>query len=154
MTNLIDNICKIRDLLTEKDYKKITSGIGLFRKTYLDVNRNIERFIKDDNHYLDFNSYDLLEMSMECKELLGELNNQINVNKMVKEITKGESITNESVREFTLKYADIYVMVAHLTEFHNVISYSASLLRVLKMQYEQGELDYVVINAIKNALRG
>ena len=93
-------------------------------------------------------------MSAECKDFLSKLNNQISVTKMVKEITNLDKINDESVKDFTYKYADIFTMVAHLTEFHNVISYSASLLKVLEMQYSQGNLDFVVIDAIKKALRG
>ena len=154
MTNTLDNICKIRDLITIGDYKKILSGLGLFRSTYSLINRNIERFIKNDNYQLDFTSDDLLEMSIECKSFLSKLNNQANANKMVNEITSLERIDNASVHAFTYKYADIFTMVAHLTEFHNIISYSASLLKVLEIQYQQQELDFVVIDAIKKALKG
>ena len=154
MTKTLDNICKIRDLITVGDYKKILSGLGLFRSTYSLINRNIERFIKNDGHNLDFTSDDLLEMSREVKVFLSNLNHQINATKMVNEIMSLDSITDASVNDFTCKYADIFTMVAHLTEFHNIISYSASLLKVLEVQYEQGNLDFVVIDAIKKALRG
>ena len=152
MSNTLDNICKIRDLITIGDYKKILSGLGLFRSTYSLVNRNIERFIKNDGHNLDFTSDDLLEMSREVKVFLSNLNHQINANKMINEITSLEQINDQTVHDFTYKYADIFTMVAHLTEFHNIISYSASLLKVLEIQYTQGELDFVVIDAIKKAL--
>ena len=154
MGNTMDNICKIRDLITVGDYKKILSGLGLFRSTYNLVNRNIERFIKNDGYVLDFTSDDLLEMSMEVKTFLAGLNNQINANKMVKELTGLDRIDDASVHAFTYKYADIFTMIAHLTEFHNVISYSASLLKILEIQYSQQELDYVIIDTIKKALRG
>lgn len=154
MSNTTDNICKIRDLITIGEYNKILSALGIFKRTYSDINMNIERFIKSDNYTLDFASDDLLEMSMEVKTFLSSLNNQINANKMVKEITNLDSITDKTVKEFTYKYADIFTMVAHLTEFNNVISYSASLLKILEIQYSQGELDFVVIDAIKKALRG
>ena len=154
MTKTLDNICKIRDLITVGDYKKILSGLGLFKLTYSLVNRNIERFIKNDNYQLDFTSDDLLEMAAECKVFLSNLNHQINAKKMVDNILKLDSITDITVRNFTCKYADIFTMVAHLTEFHNIIAYSASLLKVLEMQYSQGELDFVVIDAIKKALKG
>lgn len=154
MSKTIDNICKIRDLITVGDYKKILSGLGLFRSTYSLINRNIERFIKNDGHNLDFTSDDLLEMSMEIKTFLSGLNNQINANKMVNEITSLEQINDKTVKIFTCKYADIFSMVAHLTEFHNIISYSASLLKVLEIQYEQQDINYVIIDVIKKALKG
>lgn len=154
MSKTIDNICKIRDLITVGNYKRILSGLGLFKSTYSLINRNIERFIKNDNHTLDFTSDDLLEMSREVKVFLSNLNHQINANKMVKEITSLDIINDISIKDFTYKYADIFTMVAHLTEFHNIISYSASLLKVLEIQYQQQELDFVVIEAIKKALRG
>ena len=73
MSNTTDNICKIRDLINVGDYKKILSGLGLFKSTYSLVNRNIERFIKNDGYTLDFTSDDLLEMSAECKVFLSKL---------------------------------------------------------------------------------
>lgn len=152
MSNTLDNICKIRDLITVGDYKKILAGLGLFKSTYSLVNRNIERFIKNDGHSLDFTSDDLLEMSMEVKTFLATLNNQINANKMVKEITSLDRIDDMSVHAFTYKYADIFTMIAHLTEFHNVISYSASLLKILEWQYEQQDINFVIIDVIKKAL--
>ena len=152
MTKLLDNICKIRDLVTNGDYKKILSCLGIFQSTYSDINRNIERFIRNDGHNLDFTSDDLLEMSMEVKVFLDNLNKQVNASRMVKEITSLERIDDSTIHDFTYRYADIFTMIAHLTEFHNIISYSASLLKVLEIQYSQGELDYVVIDVIKKAL--
>lgn len=154
MSNVTDNICKIRDLIIVGEHKKILSGLGLFRSTYSLVNRNIERFIKNDGYKLDFTSDDLLEMSMECKTFLSNLNNQISATKMVKEITSLTEINDVNVKDFTCKYADIFTMVAHLTEFHNIVSYSASLLKILEWQYEQQDINFVIIDVIKKALRG
>ena len=153
MTKTLDDICKIRDLLVAKDYKKMISGLGLFRATYSSVNRNIERFIRDDRHTLDFKAQDLIDTAMECKEVLAILNNKVNANKMIKEILKPVKITNETVKQFTYDYSDTFTLIAHLTEFHNVIAYSGSLLHVLELQYQTGELDYVVIDIIKSALK-
>ena len=153
MTKTLDDICKIRDLLVAKDYKKMISGLAIFRRTYSSVNRNIERFIKDDRHQLDFTAQDLIDSAMDCKEVLAILNNKVNANKMIKEILKPKKITDSTVKDFTYDYADTFTLIAHLTEFHNVIAYSGSLLHVLELQYQAGELDYVVIDIIKSAFK-
>ena len=154
MATAIDNICKIRDLFEEGSYSKILSALGIFRSTYSLVNRNIERFIKDDNHQIDFSANDLIEVAIECKSFLSRLNQRVNPVKMVGEIMKPDEITNETVRAFTFEYTDIFSMIGYLTEFHNIMSYTASLLKVLELQYEQGELGNALTMAIKQSLKG
>lgn len=153
MTRLIDNISNLRDIFINNDTKKLLFKINLLKSTYEQVNRNIERFIKDDTHGLDFTSQDLIDMSQECQVVLNSLQQKINVNKMLKELMNLDKIDNKSMLKFTNDYADIFRLVAHLREFHNVICYSGCFLSALELQYQQGELDFQVIETIKRFLR-
>ena len=153
MARLIDNISSLRDIFISNDIKALLFKINLLKSTYEQVNRNIERFIKDDRFELDFTSQDLIDMSQECQVILNSLQQKINANKMLKELMNFEKINDKSMLEFTNNYADIFTLVAHLREFHSVICYSGCLLSALELQYQQGELDFQVIDAIKKFLR-
>ena len=63
VTNLIEQIGKCRDLIKEGNYKKIIANINLFTKVYIDINRNINKYINDPKYELDFTYYDIMELS-------------------------------------------------------------------------------------------
>ena len=153
MTKLSEKLVKARTILTNNNINELKSNIQIFMPLYDEIKRNISRFTKDENHYLSFCADDITELAYLCKLVLNSFNQKINVNKMIKEIMKPDKIDNNFMQKFTQNYADIFYIVARLTEFHSVCCYLASLLYVLEIQYQQGELEYVIIDVIKEFLK-
>ena len=59
MSNLLDNICKLRDILEYKDYKKLPYIRNLSKAIFDGIHLNIKRKATDYKYELDFTSQDL-----------------------------------------------------------------------------------------------
>lgn len=154
MTRLGDMLCKVRGMVEKPNQAEIKANIHLFAQLYDEIKRNVTRFTRDDKHELVFNSADIIAIATDTKIVLNNIHAQINVNKMVKETLNhdGEKIDDDFMEKFTARYADIFYVAARLTEFHSVMCYLGTLLNLLEMQYEQGELDFVLMDTIKKYL--
>ena len=140
MSNLTDKLVKVRTLLDSGDVAEILKGIGLFQPLYDECKRNVNRFCKDDNHKLTFCSGDLQDIAESCKIVLGNLNQRVNVSKMLREVDKLEVINDKNMGIFTKDYCDVFYLIARLNEFHNIMCYLTVLLHLLEVAYEAGEL--------------
>ena len=61
MSNLLDNICKLRDILENKDYKKLGYIRQLSQAIFDGIHINIKRKATDYKYELDFTAQDLRE---------------------------------------------------------------------------------------------
>ena len=154
MTRLGDMLCEVRSIVEDNNQDRLKKRIQIFTQLYEEIKRNITRFTRDDKHELCFNSHDIIAIATDTKIILNNLHAQINVNKMVKETLNhpDEKVDDGFMEKFTTKYADIFYVAARLTEFHSVMCYLGTLLNLLEMQYEQGELDFVLMDTIKKYL--
>ena len=130
MSNLTDKLIKVRTLLDNGDVNEILKGIGLFQPLYDECKRNVNRFCKDDNHKLTFCSGDLQDLAESCKIVLGNLNQRVNVGKMLKEVDRLEVVNDQTMGEFTKDYCDISYLIARLTEFHLILYFYQNILYV------------------------
>ena len=69
MSNQIDNICKCRDILTNRP-EKLRGYIGVFNRTVDELHRQLLKKAKDYSRELDFTSQDLIEFSQDIDFVL------------------------------------------------------------------------------------
>ena len=70
VTNLLERICKARDILESKDLTKIKQSIYFFETLKNDVIRQCRKYIQYEDHELDFTHQDLKELSEEMFDII------------------------------------------------------------------------------------
>lgn len=63
VTNLLENVGKVRDILATGDMKKLKWNKYFIEKTKDDLIRHVVKFISDENHVCDFTSQDIRAIS-------------------------------------------------------------------------------------------
>lgn len=85
MSNIIDNICKLRDLLVQKQYKKLVFNHKLINSIYDEIDRNTLRKANDYKYELEFTSQDLRELAKDIRDTFKRWENVLNPEKNIKE---------------------------------------------------------------------
>ena len=98
---LINDIGKCRDALATKDFKEVLKRIHLFSQVCDRAKVEVDRFVKKDNYELEFNHYDLQELSDEIFAFIKNYQNKFLFEKYHKELTKIHKIDNDTLRAFT-----------------------------------------------------
>lgn len=116
MSNIIDNICKLRDLLVSKDYRKIVFNHRLIDSIYKEINLNTIRKSKDYSYELDFTSQDLRELAKDIRDTFkrweNELSPEKNIKKYIDKVQDGKldiQPMNDKICEY-LEYRALNIM--------------------------------------------
>lgn len=133
MSNLLDNICKIRDILEYKRDDELKKAFPLFRSVFNELHRQIKKRTEDAKHETDFMSQDLREMSASIRATLNRWNTQMNPEKNIKALKKTivdgkldlEEFAEEKIKyiQYRRKYTQMLVELLNLCEFHSVFLY-------------------------------
>ena len=70
VTNLLERICKARDILESKDLKQIKQSLYYFETLKNDVIRQCRKYIQYEDHELDFTHEDLKCISDEMFDVI------------------------------------------------------------------------------------
>ena len=132
VTNLIEQIGKCRDLIEEGDFKKILFNIYIFEKVYLEVKRNIDRYVKNPSYNLDFNHHDLSELSNEIAKYIEQFPSKFSSDLFLKSILDKnyEKIDNKILAKHTQEIMDLFSVDAKLRECQKVLAYYSFVLRL------------------------
>lgn len=149
---VIQEICKARNVLETKDFKKVLARINLFKDICDRAKVEVDRYIKKDNYELEFNHYDLQELSDEIFAFIKNYQNKFLFEKYHKELTKIHKIDNDTLRAFTQKQCDLMYVDARLREAYKILSYLALTVWLWTEAREQEELDWQVTQAIRSFL--
>ena len=133
MSNLLDNICKIRDILEYKRDDELKKALPLFRSVFNELHRQIKKRTEDAKHETDFMSQDLREMSASIRATLNRWNTQMNPEKNIKALKKTivdgkldlTEFAEEKLKyiEYRRAYTQMLVELLNLCEFHSVFLY-------------------------------
>jgi hypothetical protein len=133
MSNIIDNICKLRDILEYKDYKNFGYIRNLCQSIFDEVHRHMGRKANDYSYQLDFTSQDLRETAQAISDTFKRWNNimcpEKNIKKLLKEVNNGklnlDSFTNATIPIMALRRdnAQILTELRSLLEYHSVFLY-------------------------------
>lgn len=99
MTKLLDNICKIRDILELKQYDKLKYIRQLEPAIRDEVHRNMARKSEDYNHELVFTSQDLRETAKAIGDTLKRWDDIMNPTKQIKKLSKNALLLKEEKKE-------------------------------------------------------
>lgn len=133
MARITDNICKLRDILENKDYPKLKFARGLFQSIFDEVHRNMARKADDYSYQLEFTSQDLRETAQAISDTLKRWDNVMcpekNIKKLLKTVDNGklsfDSFTNETLPIMALRRDHIQMLteLKSLLEYHSVFLY-------------------------------
>lgn len=88
MARITDNICKLRDILENKDYGKLKFARGLIQSIFDEVHRNMARKSVDYSYELEFTSQDLRETAQAIGDTLKRWDNIMCPEKNIKVLLK------------------------------------------------------------------
>ena len=152
MTNLLDNIGKARDLIESKDHKKILAKIYLFEIVWKEVKRTVDRHVNNENFTLDFNHYDIADLSNEIADYLNNYPQKFRINTLIKNLDEHEKIDANIFIKYVTNVTDLMCIDTKLREAQRILSYYALILYVIEKEKEQGSLDNVLLKIIKSFL--
>ena len=72
VTNLLEKICRALDILESGDISKIKQNIFLFQEIQNNAIRQCKKYIKHENHELDFTHEDLKKLSDEMFAIINK----------------------------------------------------------------------------------
>ena len=139
MTKLLDNICKIRDILEFKQYDKLGYIRQLSQSIFEEVHRNMARKSNDYNHELEFTSQDLRETAKAISDTLKRWEDIMNPTKQIKKLSKNALLLKEEkkkvinlndymaevlpIMRYRRDYAPMLTELLSLLEYHSVFLY-------------------------------
>lgn len=94
MTQIQDNICKLRDIFSSEDYSKIVFYHSTIKKVFDEVHRNMARKVVDYNYELEFTAQDLRELAQDIRAMFKRWETIMNPEDNIREI-HDKAITNE-----------------------------------------------------------
>lgn len=86
MSNIIDNICKLRDVFSSKDYAKFPRYHRLMGEVIDETVKYMKRKTDDYKYTLDFTSQDLRELAEDVRKCLKRWDTALNPEKNIKSI--------------------------------------------------------------------
>lgn len=133
MSNLMDNICKLRDILENKDYKKLVYSKRIIETIFEEIHRHMGRKSLDYKYELDFTSQDLRETAQAISDTFKDWNNLLqpekNIKLLLKNVENGklnfDKFTNEvlPIIEFRRDNTQLLTELRSLLEYHSVFLY-------------------------------
>ena len=138
MSNLLDNICKIRDILELKQYEKLGYIRQISQKIFDEVHRHMKRKSENYSYQLEFTSQDLRETAKAITDTFKRWDNIMNPEKQIKKLAKNALIIKEEKKKVInlnnymdevlpiMRYRRDYTQV--LTELRSLLEYHAVFL--------------------------
>lgn len=138
MSKMIDNICKLRDILEfeilkDHKYEKLVYKLPLVRSVFNEMHRHLARKSTDYSYELDFTAQDLRELSASIRAVLKHwetlMNPEKNIKALKKQIDNGtlcmEDFTNAKIPIMAARRDNVQMLyeLLNLCEFHSVFLY-------------------------------
>ena len=147
MSKLLDNICKIRDILEYKQYNKLGYIRQLSQSIFDGVHRNIKRKASDYSYQLEFTSQDLRETAQAISDTFKRWDNIMNPEKRTKKLAKDAKNNTIDLNPFfeevipIMQYRRDYTQV--LTELRSLLEYHAVFLYYIEEASEDEVIKYI-----------
>ena len=91
MTQVIDRICKLRDVVTSKNDNKLVFYHGIVDRLCLELKRHLQKKVDDYDYELDFTSQDLRELAQDIRSMFKRWDTTMCPEKNIKYIHKNDS---------------------------------------------------------------
>ena len=146
MTNLLDNICQIRDLLVSGNYGRLKMYKMKFCRLKDEIHRQTRNKALDFKHELDFTSQDLRELAEDIRNLLKHWADVMNPETNIKALAEATKDGKIMLEEFPPKVIPIMQArtetIQPLIELLNIVEYHAVYLYYI----EEASNDRVALN--------
>lgn len=139
MSKIIDNICKIRDILEidvlqKRNYNKLVYQCSLFQSVFNEMHRHLARKASDYSYELDFTAQDLRELATSIRAVLKHWETLMSPEKNIKALKKEisdegklslEDFTNSKIPIMAARRDNVQMLyeLLNLCEFHSVFLY-------------------------------
>ena len=133
MAKITDKICKLRDILENKDYNQLKYSQKLIADIFSEVHRNMARKSVDYSYQLEFTSQDLRELAQDISATFKRWDDKLcpekNIKALLKTVSGGklsfEHFTNETIPYMAYRrdYIQILTELRSLLEYHSVFLY-------------------------------
>lgn len=137
MSKLLDNICKIRDLVNSKDYSKLKFHQMTMLKLKEEIHRQMSKKVQDYNHQLEFTSQDLRELAQDIRSLLKRWETAMSPEKNIKGMAKNTPNNKINFENYTNTVIPIMVAraesISAITELLNIAEYHGVYLYYLEI---------------------
>lgn len=137
MTKLLDKICLLRDVITQKQYNKLKFHKMNILMLKEELHRHIKKKALDYKHELEFTSQDLRELAKEIRDMFKRWENTMSPEKNIKEIYNNRDGNKINIDKYSDKV--IPIMTARtetmqpLIELLSLIEYHSVYLYYLEM---------------------
>lgn len=148
VTNLLDNIGKIRDVLDTKDFKEIKKHQFLIEKTKNDIIRQVKKYIESETHQTDFNHEDIRAISDGLYDVSDKLI-KMRYSNLYKTLTKETPVTMEHFNSLCFRVAD----TMHFDRFIRQIANEYSFWAVTMWLWSQTDYRKDIMTQIEEHLR-
>lgn len=133
MTKLLDKICFIRDLITQKQYEKLKFYKYHIQQLKEEIHRQLKKKSQDYSYELEFTSQDLRELAKDIRDMLKRWENIMNPEKNIKEVDKNRTGNQININLYSDKVIPIMktrteciqplMELLSLIEYHSVYLY-------------------------------
>lgn len=136
MSNLLDKICALRDLIAERNYKKLKYCQMEILQLKEEIHRQMSKKSLDYKHEIDFTSQDLRELAEDIRGMLDEWSDIMNPVENIKSIDiDNKGVVN--INPFMDKVVPIMTIrtlsIQALTEFLSLVEYHAVFLYFVEL---------------------
>lgn len=136
MTKLLDKICKVRDLVTSKDYGKLKFYNMQMLQLTNEIHRQVAKKTRDYSYELDFTSQDLRELAQDIHSLLDKWETAMcpekNIKKILKDVKDGQADLNPFFDTTIPVIKARGQSIKELTELLNMVEYHAVYLYMVE----------------------
>lgn len=137
MSNLLDKICALRDLITSKQYSKLKFHKMRILRLKEEIHRQMSKKSQDYKHELEFTSQDLRELAEDMRGMLKEWSDIMNPDENIKAIyadTKDGVVNINPLMDKVIPImAARTLSMQALIELLNLVEYHAVFLYYLEL---------------------
>jgi hypothetical protein len=137
MSNVIENICRLRDIIENKDYKRLAYSRKIMTSIFEEIHRHLGRKAQDYKYELDFTAQDLRELAQDIRNMFKRWDNVMCPEKNIKELTKNmkdntidfDSFSKKVIPYMEYRRDNVYALIELLSllEYHSVYLYYLEL---------------------------
>ena len=132
MTKLLDKICFIRDLITQKQYEKLKFYKYHIQQLKEEIHRQLKKKSQDYSYELEFTSQDLRELAKDIRDMFKRWESIMAPEKNIKEVYKNRTGNQININLYSEKVIPIMKIrtecIQPLMELLNLIEYHSVYL--------------------------
>lgn len=140
MSNLLDKICALRDLIASKQYSKLKYHKMGILQLKEEIHRQMSKKSQDYKHELEFTSQDLRELAQDMRKMLNEWSEIMNPDENIKAIHADTKDGVININPFIDKVIPIMttrtISMQALIELLNLVEYHAAFLYFIELAAE------------------